>query len=80
MATLKSGLGVIECSVFVHVRLSVPTVGKPESVMKPKPTRSAAPRLLPNGQPDQSNVVCSEHASRLIAAAIARGLPAFARL
>ena len=46
--------------------------------MKPKPTRSAAPRLLPNGQPDQSNVVCSEQASRQIAA-IARGLLAFAR-
>ena len=41
--------------------------------MKPKPTRSAAPRLLPNGQPDQSNIICSEQASRLIAAAIARG-------
>ena len=47
--------------------------------MKPKPTRSAAPRLLPNGQPDHSNVICSEQASRQIAAAIARGLPAFAR-
>ena len=47
--------------------------------MKPKPTRSAAPRLLPNGQPDQSNIICSEATSRLIAAAIARGLPAFAR-
>lgn len=47
--------------------------------MKPKPTRSAAPRLLPNGQPDQSNIICSEATSRLIAAAIARGLPAFAK-
>ena len=47
--------------------------------MKPKPTRSAALRLLPNGQPDQSNVTCSEATSRQIAAAIARGLPAFAR-
>jgi len=38
-----------------------------------------APRLLPNGQPDQFNIICSEQASRQIAAAIARGLPAFAR-
>ena len=67
------------CSVFVHGALPLREVGKPESVMKPKPTRSAAPRLLPNGQPDQSNIICSEQASRLIAAAIARGLPAFAR-
>lgn len=79
MANLKSGLVLIACSVFVHVRLSVPTVGKSESVMKPKPTRSAAPRLLPNGQPDQSNIICTEATSRQIAAAIARGLPAFAR-
>ena len=61
------------------VRYPLRSVGKPESVMKPKPTRSAAPRLLPNGQPDQSNIICSEEASHLIAAAIARGLPAFAR-
>lgn len=47
--------------------------------MKPKPTRSAAPRLLPNGKADQSNVICSEETSRQIAAAIARNLAAFAR-
>jgi hypothetical protein len=42
----------------------------------------AAPRLLPNGQPDQSNVLCSEAQSRQVAAAIARlglDLAAFAR-
>ena len=41
----------------------------------PKPTRSAPPRLLPNGQPDQSNVVFSDEANRWVLAAIARGLP-----
>lgn len=39
--------------------------------MKPKPTRSAAPSLLPNRQPDRSNVICLEETSRQIAAAIA---------
>jgi hypothetical protein len=53
-------------------------VGKPESEMK-RPTKSRWPRLLPNGEPDQSNVICSEETSRQIAAAIARNLAAFAR-
>lgn len=47
--------------------------------MKPAPTKSAPPRLLPNGQPDQSNVVFSDRANDFVLAAIARGLPAFVR-
>lgn len=47
--------------------------------MTRKPTKSAPARLLPNGQPDQSNVAFSDDANRFVLAAIARGLPAFAR-
>jgi hypothetical protein len=44
-----------------------------------KPTKSAPPRLLPNGRVDQSNVICSEETSQRIMAAMAGALPAFAR-
>ena len=44
-----------------------------------RPTKSAPPRVLPNGKPDQSNVVFNEDANRFVMAAIARGLPAFAK-
>lgn len=47
--------------------------------MTRKPTKSAPPRLLPNGQPDQSNVEFSDRANDFVLAAIARSLPAFAR-
>jgi hypothetical protein len=74
------------CKLFVPfsftARYRCGSVGKPESIMKPKPTRSAAPRLLANGKPDQSNVICSEAQSRQITEAIGRiglGLAAFAR-
>ena len=44
--------------------------------MKPKPTKSAPPKLLLNGQPDQSNVVFSDRANDFVVEAIARGLTA----
>ncbi|CAN5167843.1 hypothetical protein BH09PSE1_BH09PSE1_09280 [soil metagenome] len=44
-----------------------------------KPTKSGKPRLLPNGQPDQSNVVFSDEANRWVLAHIARRLPDFAK-
>lgn len=47
--------------------------------MTPKPTKTAPPRLLPNGQPDQSNVECSEEQSRAIMAAIVRNMGAYAK-
>ena len=47
--------------------------------MNPRPTKSAPPRVLPNGKPDQSNVVFSDDANRFVTAAIARNLSAFAR-
>jgi hypothetical protein len=47
--------------------------------MKPKPTKTAPPRTLPDGQIDQSNVDMSERGNEWVLAAIARGLPAFAR-
>ncbi len=46
--------------------------------MTPKPTRTAPPRLLPNGQPDQSNVVFSDKANEWVLAQIARGLQTYA--
>lgn len=46
--------------------------------MTPKPTRSAPPRLLPSGKPDQSNVEFSDKANDWVTAAIARNLQAFA--
>ena len=49
--------------------------------MKPKPTKSAPPRLLPNGQPDQSNaVVLPKAESEALIGELARTLPGFARM
>jgi len=44
-----------------------------------KPTKTAPARTLPNGKPDQSNVVFSDDANRWVMAAIARNLSAFAK-
>jgi len=46
--------------------------------MTRKPTKSAPPRLLLNGKPDQSNVEFSDKANDWVMAAIARNLQAFA--
>jgi len=46
--------------------------------MTPKPTKTAPPRLLPKGQPDQSNVTTTPEFEAFMKR-VAMGLPAFAR-
>jgi hypothetical protein len=45
--------------------------------MTRKPTRSAPPRLLPSGKPDQSNVTTTPEFEAFMKT-VAAGLPAFA--
>ena len=55
----------------------IPGSGGTEDDMRP--TKTTQPRTLPNGKPDQSNVVFSDDANRFVMAAIARNLSAFAK-
>ena len=67
------------CSLSVHAELSTPLRGLAATESDIKPTKTTRLRTLPNGKPDQSNVVFSDDANRWVMAAIARNLSAFAK-
>ena len=70
--------GLLRWSVFVYGPVRIAFRGLATD-SKMKPTSTAKPRNLPNGKPDQSNVVFSDDANRWVMAAIGRNLSAFAK-